>query len=119
VLPSVGRLLTLLVPVTVPGLSYGAEPFLVNMNATTAITTYKKEGGVVVISATSPANATNDNSDVPTVAVIGGGIAGCGTAWSLARSGFHVTLFEARPEISGNAPILGKAIMVANPNCWH
>lgn len=101
VLPSVGRLLTLLVPVTVPGLSYGAEPLLV-MNAATTTSTSDKVG---VVSATSPATptATDDDDNVPTVAVIGGGIAGCGTAWALARSGFHVTLFEARQEISGNA----------------
>ena len=98
VLPGVGRLLTKLVPVTVPGLSYGAEPLLV-MNATT--TTDKKEGGVATADTATTTTTINDN--VPTVAVIGGGIAGCGTAWSLARSGFCVTLFEARQEISGNA----------------
>ena len=98
VLPSVGRLLTKLVPVTVPGLSYGAEPLLV-MNATT---TDKKEGGVATAD-TATTTTTTINDNVPTVAVIGGGIAGCGTAWSLARSGFRVTLFEARREISGNA----------------
>ncbi|KAL6042701.1 putative NAD-binding protein [Balamuthia mandrillaris] len=37
------------------------------------------------------------------VAVIGGGIAGCGCAWSLARSGFHVELFEVRDKLGGNA----------------
>lgn len=35
--------------------------------------------------------------------MIGGGIAGCGSAWALARSGFDVTLFEARKQVSGNA----------------
>ena len=37
------------------------------------------------------------------VAVIGGGIAGCGAAWALSQSGFDVTLLEARAQISGNA----------------
>jgi predicted NAD/FAD-binding protein len=81
--PSLGRLLARLVPVAVPGLSRGAEPLRV-------------EGG-----AAEDASAAEDGA--PTVAVIGGGIAGCGTAWSLRRSGFRVTLFEARTEISGNA----------------
>jgi hypothetical protein len=81
--PSLGRLLARLVPVAVPGLSRGAEPLRV-------------EGG-----AAEDASAAEDGA--PTVAVIGGGIAGCGTAWSLRWSGFRVTLFEARTEISGNA----------------
>ena len=38
-----------------------------------------------------------------TVAVVGGGIAGCGAAWMLARDGFDVVLYEARPATSGNA----------------
>ena len=38
-----------------------------------------------------------------TVAVVGGGIAGCGAAWMLQRDGFAVTLYEARPATSGNA----------------
>ena len=37
-----------------------------------------------------------------TVAVVGGGIAGCGAAWMLARDGFDVVLYEARPATSGN-----------------
>ncbi|KAJ8605089.1 hypothetical protein CTAYLR_000369 [Chrysophaeum taylorii] len=37
------------------------------------------------------------------VAVVGGGIAGCGAAWMLARDGFEVYLYEARPNLSGNA----------------
>lgn len=38
-----------------------------------------------------------------TVAVVGGGIAGCGAAWMLEKDGFDVTLFEARPYLAGNA----------------
>jgi len=38
-----------------------------------------------------------------TVAVVGGGIAGCGAAWMLRRDGFDVVLYEARPATSGNA----------------
>lgn len=37
------------------------------------------------------------------VAVIGGGIAGSGAAYTLAQSGFEVTLFEGRENLSGNA----------------
>ena len=37
------------------------------------------------------------------VAVIGGGIAGSGAAWTLAESGFDVTLFEAKDRVGGNA----------------
>lgn len=37
------------------------------------------------------------------VAVVGGGIAGCGAAWSLARAGVEVELFEAAPTLGGNA----------------
>ena len=37
------------------------------------------------------------------VAVIGSGIAGCGAAWSLRRSGIDVVLYEKKPTIGGNA----------------
>jgi predicted NAD/FAD-binding protein/cytochrome b involved in lipid metabolism len=37
------------------------------------------------------------------VAVVGGGIAGSGAAYALQRSGFDVTLYEARAQTSGNA----------------
>eukprot|EP00929_Paragymnodinium_shiwhaense_P118289 TRINITY_DN90220_c0_g1_i1.p1 TRINITY_DN90220_c0_g1~~TRINITY_DN90220_c0_g1_i1.p1 ORF type:complete len:862 (-),score=79.18 TRINITY_DN90220_c0_g1_i1:63-2648(-) len=37
------------------------------------------------------------------VAVIGGGIAGVGCAYTLANSGFQVTIFEARSVLGGNA----------------
>jgi len=41
--------------------------------------------------------------DRPSVAVVGGGIAGTGAAWSLHRAGFPVSLFEARETLGGNA----------------
>lgn len=41
--------------------------------------------------------------DDTVVAVIGGGIAGCGAAWTLSQSGFQVVLYEARKQVSGNA----------------
>ena len=37
------------------------------------------------------------------VAVIGGGIAGSSCTYTLAKSGFEVTLYEARPTLCGNA----------------
>jgi predicted NAD/FAD-binding protein len=39
----------------------------------------------------------------PSVAVVGGGIAGVGAAWALRRSGYPVTLFEKSPALGGNA----------------
>jgi hypothetical protein len=43
------------------------------------------------------------NPSVKRVAVVGGGIAGAGAAWSLRRSGFDVVLFERKPKLGGNA----------------
>ncbi len=37
------------------------------------------------------------------IAVVGGGIAGVGAAWSLQRSGYEVDLFEKGPALGGNA----------------
>ena len=37
------------------------------------------------------------------IAVIGAGIAGCGAAWSLARAGFDITLYEQHAALGGNA----------------
>lgn len=37
------------------------------------------------------------------VAVIGGGIAGCGAAWALKQSGHEVVLYEERETLGGNA----------------
>ena len=39
------------------------------------------------------------------VVVVGGGIAGCSTAWAMARSGYRVTLVEKQSRIGGNAKI--------------
>ncbi|KAH8052769.1 hypothetical protein JL722_9902 [Aureococcus anophagefferens] len=50
-----------------------------------------------------PLPATEDGSARGVVAVVGGGIAGCSAAWMLARDGFEVHLYEARPATSGNA----------------
>ena len=103
--PSFGRLLARLVPVAVPGLSVGAEPLVIEEEASSVLkededeeTTTSTDGGSS--NNKEPPTVTNN---APTVAVIGGGIAGCGTAWALRQSGFNVTLFEARPQISGNA----------------
>eukprot|EP01126_Amoeba_proteus_P017232 TRINITY_DN1819_c0_g1_i9.p1 TRINITY_DN1819_c0_g1~~TRINITY_DN1819_c0_g1_i9.p1 ORF type:complete len:446 (-),score=63.91 TRINITY_DN1819_c0_g1_i9:393-1730(-) len=37
------------------------------------------------------------------VAVVGGGIAGCGAAWALQKAGCTVVLYEAREQLGGNA----------------
>lgn len=37
------------------------------------------------------------------VAIIGGGIAGCSAAWALKRAGYHVEIFETRHTLGGNA----------------
>ena len=74
-----GRLLAnWAVPVTVPGLTKGSERLL-------------------------DAQEKKEDDKPYKVAVIGGGIAGCGAAWALSLSGFDVTLYEAREQISGNA----------------
>ncbi|KAL9182567.1 hypothetical protein ACHAXT_013219 [Thalassiosira profunda] len=84
-LPPLGRLLARLVPVAVPGLTRGAEPLQIEAGES-------KEG-----------EAPELKEDAPHVAVIGGGIAGCGAAWALRQGGFRVTLYEARHQVSGNA----------------
>ena len=43
------------------------------------------------------------NRKKPSVAVIGGGIAGVSAAWSLHRSGYEVEIFERNPALGGNA----------------
>ena len=73
IIPPLGQLLANSLPFSVPGLTYGSEPLI----------------------------ASKDKEY--TVAVIGGGIAGCGAAWTLTQSGFKVVLYEAREKISGNA----------------
>jgi len=72
---TVARWLASALPIAVPGYSPGAEPL-----------------------PEAPEGQSRGK-----VAVVGGGIAGCGAAWMLARDGFEVTLFEARPSTSGNA----------------
>ncbi len=39
----------------------------------------------------------------PKIAIVGGGIAGVGAAWSLHRGGYDVELFEKAPSLGGNA----------------
>lgn len=82
-----GRWLAYLIPVSVPGLTFGAEPLRVRQDAV--------EDG--------EQQQQKLEEQQPSVAIIGGGIAGCGAAWALRRSGFKVTLYEARAQISGNA----------------
>ena len=47
--------------------------------------------------------AVDAKGNATKVAVIGGGIAGSGAAYTLAKSGYDVSLFEARDHLSGNA----------------
>ncbi|MCU1296559.1 MAG: Carotene 7,8-desaturase, partial [Acidobacteriaceae bacterium] len=56
----------------------------------------------------------------PTVAVVGGGLAGLATACALTESGFRVSLFERRPYLGGRAssyqhPGTGEVV----DNCQH
>ena len=104
--PSLGRLLARLVPVAVPGLSKGAEPL--QITAAVEDKDSSEEDGK------KSAPKLTDNA--PSVAVIGGGIAGCGTAWALRQSGFKVTLFEAREQISGNARTFDWDFSAFRPN---
>jgi squalene-associated FAD-dependent desaturase len=60
------------------------------------------------------------NSNQPTVAIAGGGLAGLAAACALADSGFRVTLFERRPYLGGRAssyehPGTGEVV----DNCQH
>lgn len=59
-------------------------------------------------------------SDAPSVAVVGGGLAGLSAAGALAGAGFHVTLLERRPYLGGRAssyehPGTGEVV----DNCQH
>jgi len=63
---------------------------------------------------------SNGGSSLPTVAVIGGGLAGLASACALASSGYRVTLFERRPFLGGRAssyehPGTGEVV----DNCQH
>ncbi|MFZ0952208.1 MAG: hydroxysqualene dehydroxylase HpnE [Candidatus Sulfotelmatobacter sp.] len=60
------------------------------------------------------------NPTQPTVAIVGGGLAGLAAACALADSGFSVTLFERRPYLGGRAssyehPSTGEVV----DNCQH
>ena len=59
-------------------------------------------------------------SDAPSVAVVGGGLAGLAAGCALAGAGFHVTLLERRPYLGGRAssyehPGTGEVV----DNCQH
>lgn len=59
-------------------------------------------------------------SQLPRVAIVGGGLAGLAAGCALADSGFHVTLFERRPYLGGRAssyqhPGTGEVV----DNCQH
>ena len=95
ILPSLGRLLARALPVTVPGYSPGAER-LDPLEVEELEEVIRDENGDLKA-------VMKKVKKERTVAVIGGGVAGCGAAWTLKKSGFDVTLFEARPQISGNA----------------
>lgn len=92
-MPSLARLLASGLPVTVPGYSKGSERLNPVEDEVDVVT--DEHGKVQLVK--------KGDKTQRTVAVIGGGIAGCGAAWALNRSGFKVTLFEARPQVSGNA----------------
>ena len=62
----------------------------------------------------------SSNSSQPTVAVVGGGLAGLAAGCALSDAGFHVSLFERRPFLGGRAssyqhPGTGEVV----DNCQH
>lgn len=64
--------------------------------------------------------ASQENNRPPTVAVIGGGLAGISAGSALAYAGYHVELFERRPYLGGRAssyelPGTGEVV----DNCQH
>jgi zeta-carotene desaturase len=63
---------------------------------------------------------TTSSSNSPTVAIVGGGLAGLSAGCALAESGYRVTLFERRPYLGGRAssyqhPGTGEVV----DNCQH
>jgi squalene-associated FAD-dependent desaturase len=67
-----------------------------------------------------PTHFVDIGANSPTVAVIGGGLAGLAAACALADSGYRVTLFERRPYLGGRAssyehPATGEVV----DNCQH
>jgi len=65
-------------------------------------------------------SAHPDTRHPPTVAVVGGGLAGLAAGCALAEAGFHVSLFERRPYLGGRAssyqhPGTGEIV----DNCQH
>jgi squalene-associated FAD-dependent desaturase len=68
----------------------------------------------------APDNAHQSSTESPTVAVIGGGLAGLASACALAESGFRVSVIERRPYLGGRAssyelPGTGEVV----DNCQH
>ena len=64
--------------------------------------------------------SSENNNQKPTVAVIGGGLAGISAGSALADAGYHVELFERRPYLGGRAssyelPGTGEVV----DNCQH
>lgn len=55
------------------------------------------------IGAAAPLPSVQGDGTRTKVAVVGGGISGCGAAWALAESGYDVTVYEGRPTLGGNA----------------
>ena len=67
-----------------------------------------------------PSRSSQGGDVKPSVAVVGGGLAGLAAGCVLAESGFHVTLFERRPFLGGRAssyehPATGEVV----DNCQH
>ena len=70
------------------------------------------------MSGASQVKALKPNGKKAKVAVIGGGVAGSGAAYALARDGYEVTVYEARKTLCGNArsfewDINGKTVCVS------
>lgn len=86
VLPSVGHSISNLLPFSVPG--YGDA---------------RKIGPTIEATVETPEGKLVKEQRKTRIAVIGGGIAGSGCAYTLARNGYDVTVYEARKNLSGNA----------------